>query len=139
MVRPKVAFVGFGEVNTPKEIICQKCDQAIQWLASAGLEVTSTAPVSDDPEGKTAERAISELSATNFDLLIACVAGWIPSYTVVRVVSEFRHLPILLWGLSGCTHEGRLITTADQAGTTALRQTMEDLGFTFRYIPNFQD
>jgi L-arabinose isomerase len=139
VVRPKVAFVGFGEVNTPKEIIRQKCDQARQWLASAGLDVVSTASVSDDPEGKTVERAVSELTATDFDLLIACVAGWIPSQTVVRVVSGFRHLPILLWGLSGCTHGGRLITTADQAGTTALRQSMEDLGFTFKYIPNFQD
>lgn len=139
MVRPKAAFVGFGEVNTPKEIIQQKCDQAVAWLSSAGLDVNSTAPVCDDPQGETAQRAISELSAGKFDLMIACVAGWIPSHTVIRVVSEFRHLPIVLWGLSGRTENGRLITTADQAGTTALRQTMEELGFAFKYVPNFQD
>ncbi len=139
MVNPKVAFVGFGEVNTPKEIIQEKCDQAIQWLTSSGLDISSTAPVCDDPAGETAQRAISELTGRNFDLLIACVAGWIPSYTIVRLLSEFRHFPIILWGLSGRTEGGRLVTTADQAGTTALRQTLEDLGFTFRYIPNFQD
>ena len=132
MVNPKVAFVGFGEVNTPKEIIQGKCDQAIQWLTSSGLDVSSTAPVCDDPAGKTAQRAISELAGGSFDLLIACVAGWIPSYTIVRVLSEFRHLPIILWGLSGRIEGARLVTTAEQAGTTALRQTLEDLGFTFR-------
>ena len=96
-------------------------------------------PVCDDPAGETAQRAISELAGGTFDLLIACVAGWIPSYTIVRVLSEFRHLPIILWGLSGRIEGARLVTTAEQAGTTALRQTLEDLGFTFRYIPNFQD
>ena len=88
MVNPKVAFVGFGEVNTPKEIIQEKCDQAIQWLTSSGLDVSSTAPVCDDPAGETAQRAISELTGRNFDLLIACVAGWIPSYTIVRLLSD---------------------------------------------------
>jgi len=136
---PRVGFVGFGEVNTPQEVIAEKCGQAIQWLKSSGLDVTHTDPVSDDPAGATVQRAIEELKRRKFDLLIACLAGWIPSHAVIRVLSEFRDVPILLWGLSGANRGGRLVTTADQAGTTALRQTMEDLGFHFAYIANFQD
>jgi L-fucose isomerase-like protein len=139
MERPKLAFVGFGEINTPIEIIKSKCSQAIQWLNTAGLQVVSTDPVCDDPEGKTVQRAITELKGSDVDVLIACVAGWIPSHTVIRLLSEFQHLPIILWGLSGRTEDQRLITTADQAGTTALRQTLEDLNFNFRYFPNYQD
>ena len=30
--------------------------------------------------------------------------------------------------------DGRLVTTADQAGTTAIRKTFYDLGYTFKYI-----
>ncbi len=139
MLKPKVGFVRFGEVNTPREIIEKKCQQAIKWLESAGLEVVSTAPVSDDPDGKDVRRAVAELCAADFDLLITCLAGWIPSHAVISVASEFSAHPILLWGLSGAVEGGRLVTTADQAGTTALRQTMEDLGLRIKYIPSFQD
>jgi len=121
MLKPKVGFVGFGEVNTPREIIERKCQRAIEWLESAGLEVLSTAPVSDDPDGKDVRRAVAELAGEDFDLLVTCLAGWIPSHAVISVASEFPLHPILLWGLSGAVEGGRLVTTADQAGTTALR------------------
>ena len=32
--------------------------------------------------------------------------------------------------------EGRLVTTADQAGTTAIRKIFYDLGYTFKYVYN---
>ena len=137
--RPKIGFVGFGEVNTPKEIIRMKSDWAKKLLCSSGLDVVGGEPVSDDPAGVEAQRAIAELEREKLDLLVICIAGWIPSHTVIRVVSEFKHLPILLWGLSGRMQEHRLVTTADQAGTTALRQTMEELGFQFKYVPSFMD
>jgi L-fucose isomerase-like protein len=130
----KVGFVCFGEVNTPPEVIRRKAAEAKQNLAAAGLSVVTTDPVSDDPAGDHAARAIRELSKESFDLLILCVAGWIPSHTVIAVASPFRHLPMLLWGLAGWMEEGRLVTTADQAGTTALRKPMEDMGFRFRYF-----
>jgi len=139
MTKPKVGFVGFGEVNTPREIIEKKCRHAVGWLESAGLDVVATAPVSDDPEGNDVRRAVAELAGADFDLLITCLAGWIPSHAVVSVASEFATHPILLWGLSGQVEGGRLVTTADQAGTTALRQTMQDLGLRIKYVPSFQD
>lgn len=37
----KVAFVGFGEVNTPKEIIVNKCEKAAKSLGNAGLDLIS--------------------------------------------------------------------------------------------------
>lgn len=139
MMKPKVGFVGFGEVNTPRDRVERKCGRAVEWLESAGLEVISTAPVSDDPEGKDVRRAVAELQGKDFDLVITCLAGWIPSHAVVSVASEFAHFPLLLWGLSGEVESGRLVTTADQAGTTALRQTMEDLGLRVKYVPSFQN
>jgi L-fucose isomerase-like protein len=138
MLKPKVGFVGFGEVNSSREIIEKKCQRAIQWLESSNLEVVSTAPVTDDPDGRDARRAVAELARADFDLLITCLAGWIPSHAVISVASEFPLHPVLLWGLSGTVDGGRLVTTADQAGTTALRQTMEDLGLRIKYIPNYQ-
>ena len=135
MRKIRAGFVGFGEVNTPREVIERKCAAARQRLAGLDIELAGTDPVSDDPEGRQADRAVRELKAGgDFDLLVVCVAGWIPSWAVLRVTDEFRHLPILLWGLTGWMEGGRLVTTADQAGTSALRKVFEDMGYRFRYV-----
>lgn len=133
----RAGFVGFGEVNTPPEIIRRKCRAAQKQLAAQGMTLFPTGPVSDDPAGRDAERAVAELEKVDFDLLIVCLAGWIPSHTVMTVIDRFKHKPMLLWGLTGWQAGNRFITTADQAGTTALRKTMQDMGFRFKYVANY--
>lgn len=139
MRRTRAAFVGFGEVNTPREIIARKCDAARRLLEEQGIDLVVTAPVSDDPAGADVARARRELAAGDFDLLILCVAGWIPSHAVVGVAEPFRHKPMLLWGLSGWQEGGRFITTADQAGATALRKPLADMGYRFKYVVTYKD
>ncbi len=139
MQLPKIraGFVGFGEINTPQAIIWRKCHTAQKQLVEQGLEIFPTDPVSDDPAGRDAERAGAELAKADFDLLVVCLAGWIPSHAVMTVIDRFKHKPMLLWGLTGWKEGNRWITTADQAGTTALRKTMQDMGFRFKYIVNY--
>lgn len=133
---PKIqaGFVGFGEVNTPRDLINQKVGRAREELERLGLKLVTTDPVSDDPAGLDEARAREELALRDFDLLIVCLAGWIPSHTVIDVISPFAHKPMVLWGLSGHYENGRLVTTADQAGTTAIRDPMEAMNFKFKYI-----
>lgn len=134
----KVGFVGFGEVNTPRDIIERKCTSARTAIAKAGYTtIVETVPVSDDPAGNDVRRAIADLSDKGVEVLVVCVAGWIPTHAVISVISEFSHLPMILWGLGGYYEGERLVTTADQAGTTALRKTMADLGYRFRYVYDF--
>ena len=133
----RAGFVGFGEVNTPREIIERKCRDARKQLMDSGLEVIWTDPVSDDPAGRDVARARAELAKADFDLLVVCLAGWIPSHAVMGVIDRFKHKPMLLWGLTGWKEGGRFVTTADQAGTTALRKTMQDMGFRFKYVVNY--
>ena len=92
-----------------------------------------------NPDGLQAQRAIDELAQADFDALVLCVAGWIPSWAVMKIVEQFRHKPILLWGLSGWRANGHFVTTADQAGTTALRAALAEHGCTFKYLVNFKD
>jgi L-arabinose isomerase len=134
----KAGFVGFGEVNTPKEFIVKRCASAAKSLEKEGFELFVTTPVCDDPHGKEATRAVTELAKNDFDLLIICVAGWIPSWAVFSVIEPFKHKPMILWGLSGWQEGDRFVTTADQAGTTALRKPMDDMGYNFKYIVNYR-
>ncbi len=41
---------------------------------------------------------------------------------------------MVLLGLTGWDEADRFVTTADQAGTTALRKPMADMGYTFKYV-----
>ncbi len=139
MKKITAGFVGFGEVNTPREFIDNRCAAAVRLLEAQGLELVVTAPVSDDPAGAQAARAVRELQADGeFDLLIVCVAGWIPSWAVLSVIEPFKHKPIVLWGLTGWQDGERFVTTADQAGTTALRKPLADMGYTFKYVVTYR-
>lgn len=135
----KAGFVGFGEVNTPREVIESLCADAAAKLRSLGWSLSETAPVSDDPAYAEANRAVADLKQADMDLLVVCVAGWIPTHTVIHVTDKFRHTPMLLWGLTGWMDHGRLVTTAPQAGTSALRQVMQGLGYAFRYVYSIVD
>ena len=135
----RAGFVGFGEVNTPREFIDGRCKTAADELRKRGIELVETAPVSDDPEGSQAQRAVEELSKGDFDSLVVCIAGWIPTWAVIKVIEPFKHKPILLWGLSGWRANGHFVTTADQAGTTALRAPMQEMGYNFKYLVNKKD
>ena len=130
----KVGFVCFGEINTPFERLQIKHDAALEALKAMQYDLTDAGIVIDDAEYKTADTAIDILKKKEFDCLIVCVAGWVPSHAVIRVIDGFRHIPMILWGLCGWYENGHLITTADQAGTTALRPAMEAMGYTFKYI-----
>ena len=131
----KAAFVGFGEVNTPVDVIIRKCKKAEEELQAKGVDLLSIYPIADDYEEKDVNKAISFLKGQDFDCLILCIAGWIPTHAVVKVCEQFREKPMVLWGLCGWIEpDGRLVTTADQAGTSALRKTFKDLGYTFTYL-----
>ena len=81
----KVAFVGFGEVNTPIDIIVNKCTAAEQALKNEGLDLLSVYPVTDDYAEKDVNKAIAALKGQDFDVLVLCIAGWIPTHAVVKV------------------------------------------------------
>ena len=135
----KIAFLGFGEVNTPVDVIVRKCSAAEAALKAEGLDLVSVYPIADDYEEKDVAKAVTTLENENFDAVVVCIAGWIPTHAVLKVTEHYRHLPMVLWGLCGWYEEDRLVTTADQAGTTGLRATFEGLGYKFKYVYDIID
>jgi len=133
----KAGFVGFGKAGTSKKSLTVRCLEAVDQLEGKGMELFATAPVVDDPRGEEAARAVRELSGKDFDLLILCVAERIPSRAVLDVVEPFKDKPVILWGLSGWKEKVSLISNAEQAGTTALRKPMEDMGCNFKYVVTY--
>ena len=134
--KTNIGFVCFGEVNTPIERLRMKHDEALGVLRGLGYEPLDGGLVIDDERYETADAAIEKLRGFDMSALVVCVAGWVPTHAVIRVTDPWRHVPMLLWGLCGWMENGRLITTAEQAGTTALRPAFEALGYRFKYVYN---
>ena len=138
MEKPTVGFVCFGEVNTPIERLKLKHDEALKSISGLCGTIYDGGIVTDEPGYASSKRAIEILkksqATTEFSSLIICVAGWVPSHAVIFVTDVFRHIPMLLWGLNGWYENGKLFSTADQAGTSALRPAFEEMGYKFKYI-----
>jgi len=131
----QIGFVCFGEVNTPFERLAIKHDGALKTLgALENTQITDAGIVIDDPSYQTADAAISKLAGGEPDCVVLCVAGWVPTHAVIRVADRFRHLPVLLWGLCGWMENGHLVTTADQAGTTAIRPALAAMHYRFQFV-----
>ena len=80
--------------------------------------------------------AIKDLNKENFDFLIICIAGWIPSHAVIAITHEFKNKPMILWGLAGDIENGRLVTLAPQAGLLPFVKCLMTLGISSSYLYN---
>jgi len=129
-----VGFVCFGEINTAIERLTIKHDHALHELSALNAELIDAGIVIDDSEYRTANAAIQKLKGNDFSSIIVCVAGWVPTHAIIRVIDEFRHLPMVLWGMCGWVENGHIVTTVEQAGTTALRPAMEEMGYRYKYV-----
>ena len=114
MDKMKVGFIGFGEVNTPIELLISKVNDAKERLAHNGIEVTDGELVTDDIDRRGSDEAIERLSGSSLDVLILCVAVWIPSYALIRTADASKNVPMILWGLCGGNGAAvHVVTTAE--------------------------
>ena len=70
----KIAFVCFGEVNTPIDRLNMKHDEGLEVIKNLDYEVFDGGLVIDDPEYKTADAAIEKIYGTSRENLMVGVA-----------------------------------------------------------------
>lgn len=118
------------------ERLVLKHDEALSEIRKLGVEAIDAGIVRDDYDYASGKKSISILEGKKFSSVVVCIAGWIPTHAVIQVIDHFREKPMLLWGLCGWKEDGRIVTTAEQAGTSALRPAMEEMDFKFRFVYN---
>ena len=105
-------------------------------LRGAGITLVRTDPVTHPDD---VDRAVAELSAADWDLLILNVINWIDVRAAARVALAFRERPALLYSYGGRTEGDVLISPAAGAGSTGLRYPLERFGMRFDYLFNAPD
>ena len=58
----KIAFVGFGEINTPVDAVIRKCKAAASALKKEGISLIEVYPVADDPDELQIQGALKKLA-----------------------------------------------------------------------------
>jgi L-fucose isomerase-like protein len=134
-VAPLVAgHVPLGSSMYERSRLDEIAARAESELREAGLHLVRTDPVTRPEE---VERAVAELRAADWDILILDVINWIDVRSATRVALEFRHRPMVLYSYGGRTEGGVLVSPAAGAGSTGLRMPLERFGvrFVYRYNP----
>lgn len=136
MKEVKAAFVSFGFFAYPKEYIVENSKRVFSEIVNRGLNVEYFGPVI---EIEDSERVLEELEVKDFDFIIAHIVTWAMTPVVIRVLKEYKQIPILVWGLGGKTENGTLISPASPAGTSALLFSMRQFGIKYKYVYDFPD
>jgi L-fucose isomerase-like protein len=132
----RVGFAPFGFYGYPKDVLAARGHEAAEAVRGLGVEVVEAQLLSgfdDVPVG------LAQFAGEELDAVIACVVAWTETPVIVGLLRDYLHLPILLWGLGGYTVDGRLISPAAQAGTSAVRDSLVSLGAHFLYVYDYPD
>ena len=130
------AHVPLGSSMYERERLDGIARRAEQELRGAGITLVRTDPVTHPND---VGRAVAELSAADWDLLILNVINWIDVRAAARVALAFRERPALLYSYGGRTEGDVLISPAAGAGSTGLRHPLERFGMRFDYLFNAPD
>ncbi len=131
MVTLNAGFCGFSCTAYPREITNNRAAKAKEAVGKLGIDLIDGGFSSTYDES---DKVILKLKKSDWDFLIVCIPSWIETPIVMKVLLEFRHKPILLWGLGGYTRGRSLVSPGSQAGTLAIRDALERMGFNFKFI-----
>lgn len=131
MIAIRAGFVAFASSSYPREVVNPMTEEARTSLHSQDVDFVDAGIVSTYEQADAASRV---LKGHEIDYLIVCVPSWVETPIVMRTLMEFRHLPVIVWGLGGFTRDGSLVSPAAPAGTSAMRGVLEQFGFRFLHI-----
>lgn len=131
MSGPLAAFIPFGYPDYPRAYLDRFTQESVGFLKELGINLVSTEPVIvyDDTE-----RALKDIRTKDVDFVVAVVLSWIEAPNVIAVLKEFSHKPVLLWSHTMFKENGQWLTLGPMPGAGVLRETLEEMGFKFKFV-----
>jgi L-fucose isomerase-like protein len=125
----RVSLLGFYSHAHPSDIMNNRIQQAVKLLEENNIDVNFIGFISDHDEDLV-EKARKKLEDTVKDssCLVLVYSGWSESTSILKIISNFVHLPIIIWSLAGYYHKSGLVAPAAAAGSSLLKNTFDYLG-----------
>ena len=136
MNKPLAGFIPFSYPDYPRKYIDKFTQDSIKTLRSLGLELVTTEPVI---VYKDAARALDDIRGKDVDFVVALVLSWLEAPNVIAVLKEFSNKPILLWSHTMFKEKGEWLTLGPMPGAGVLRETLEQMGFKFKFVWGMPD
>ena len=125
----KTSLIGFYSYAHPKDKMNSRIDKTVSSLRTGGVDVNFIGYVADHDKSSVgaAKKKLAETigDSTSITLIIS---GWTESPSILKVIGDFLHLPILVWSLSGYYVDSNLISPAGAAGASLLKQALTNIG-----------
>jgi len=129
--KPRLACVPFGYPDYPRDDLARMSAASGDALAAMGFDVVRVPPVivpADVPP------ALQALRGEEYDAIVAVLISWVEAPLLVSTLRPFRGRPLLLWSHTTYMDGDSRVTLGALPAAGVIRETLEEMGFAFRFV-----
>ena len=131
----KVTLIGLYSYAHPKNIAESRIKNTVRLLNQNGVEINFIGSIADHDSAQVEEtRRKLENTISDSCCIILVYSGWSESTGILRIISNYLHLPIIIWSLAGYKMPEGLIAPAAAAGASLLRNSLDSMNIKYRCI-----
>ena len=132
MRNPKALVVPFRfREGYPDEIVDRHTGMCIDLLGEMELDIEVSHNV---VYPRDADAVKAKFNPNAYDFLILLIPTWIEPVLVMRVVSNFKDKPVIIWGAGTFEHEGERVNLGSIPGSGVVKGTLREHGIYHEYI-----
>ena len=131
----KVTLIGLYSHAHPEDIARERINSKRDLLKKQGVEVNFLGSLRDHDE-LLVEQTRKKLEETigSSCCIILVYSGWSESTGIINIISDYLHLPIVIWSLAAYREKSGLIAPAAAAGASLLRHTLDNMDVKYSCI-----
>ncbi len=131
----KVTLIGLYSHAHPEDIARERINSRVELLEKQGIEVNFLGSLGDHDEilvEKTGNKLEETIGSSCCIILV--YSGWSESTGIINIISDYLHLPIIVWSLAAYRDKSGLIAPAAAAGASLLRHTLDSMNAKYSCI-----
>ena len=128
--KPRIAVVPFGYPEYPRPDLDHNAQESFSFLETIGLDVVRIPPVIVQAD---ITPAVQALKTGDYDAIVIVLLSWVEAPLLVATLRPFITCPMLLWTHTTYMEVGSRVTLGGIPAAGVIRETMEEMGFRFRF------
>jgi L-fucose isomerase-like protein len=129
--KPRIAVVPFGYPDYPKSDLDHYSQASYTFLEESGLDVVRVPAVIVPPDIPAAAQVLKN---EDYDAIAVVLLSWVEAPLLVSTLRPFINIPMLLWTHTTYMDGASRVTLGGIPAAGVIRETMEEMGFRFRFV-----